>query len=187
LNGTFEIRLRTVRPSLSHGFARARPIAGVEPLQRHSDDGAMEEATRRWRGQQRADLPAAARLTKDRDVARIAAEAPSIVSYPLQRSDHLESAGVAGRGKVLAAKIAEIHVTKNVEALIDRYHDDVVSLGQVCAIKPRCIGGPVAEAAAVEPHHDGTPAAVVEAARPDVDDQAFLGFRAPVRPSRKGA
>ena len=78
-------------------------------------------------------------------------------------------------------------MTKNVEALIDRYHDDVVSLGQVCAIEPRCIGGPVAEAAAVEPHHDGTPAAVVEAARPDVDDQAFLGLLAPVRPSRKGA
>src|SRR4030095_13506512 len=88
-----------------------------------------------------ADLAAAAGLAEDRDVAGIAAEALGIVAHPLQRGAHVERAGVAGLGKVLAAEVGKIHVTKNVEALIDGHHHNVVVLGEAGAIKPRHIGG----------------------------------------------
>jgi hypothetical protein len=119
-----------------HRFRKLRgPLAVVEPDGRTPHyDGAVEQVARRRHRQQRAHLPAAARLAEDRHVAGIAAEALDVVAHPLQRRQHVERAGIAGLGESRAAKLGEVHVAEDVEPLIDSYHHDVVMGGEIGAV-----------------------------------------------------
>src|SRR6187455_3392670 len=53
--------------------------------QRAHDDGAVEQAARRWKGREHRRLAAAARLPEDGDVSRVAAEPRDVVTHPFER------------------------------------------------------------------------------------------------------
>jgi hypothetical protein len=78
-------------------------------------------------GEQGADLSAAARLTEDRDIAGIAADARRVVAHPLQRQHQVEHADVAGLREALAANCRQIEMAEDVEAMVDRDDHDVVA------------------------------------------------------------
>ena len=116
-------------------------LAGVETNHGAAHhDGAMEEAVRGRRREQRAHLPAAARLPEDRDVPGVASEAFDVVPHPLQRGDHVERAGVARLGEFLSADVGKMQVAEDVQALVDRHHHDVVERGEVGPVEPRRVG-----------------------------------------------
>src|SRR5206468_6228977 len=71
-------------------------------------DGAMEQALGSRHPEQRADFSRAARLTEDRDVRRIAAEARNVVAYPLEARDDVLHPDVRRLSVLLAAKLGQI-------------------------------------------------------------------------------
>src|SRR4030095_12930569 len=148
------------------------------------DDGAMEKAAGCRRREKRAYLSATARLTEDRDILRITPEALRVVTYPLQRREHVECAGIAGLAQRFAAEVGQVQMAHDVQALVDRHHYHVVTRGKIGAVQPGHVGGTVAEPAAVVPDHDRALPAVIQAARPDVERQAILAFREPGRSGR---
>ena len=57
-------------------------------------DGAVEEAARCRHRHERLHFAAAARLTEDRHIARVAAELRDVVAHPLQGREHVERARI---------------------------------------------------------------------------------------------
>jgi hypothetical protein len=137
----------------------------------------VEQPLGRRHRQQRADLAAAARLAEDRHVARIAAEARGVVAHPLQRSDDVQHADVAGVGE-LGAGAAQIEMPVDRQPVIDADDHHVAGPRQIRAVVAERRPGAVGIAAAVNPHHHGTLPAVVDDAR---------GRGGPPRPARREA
>ena len=69
------------------------------------DDRLVEESFGPRHCQQRAHLSAAAGLTEDRDIARIAAKAPGVLAHPLERRDQIEKPGIARVREALVADL----------------------------------------------------------------------------------
>ena len=141
---------------LQHGIGQLGcAVALAQPDRRAAlHDGAMEQPARRRHRQQRADLAAAAELAEDRDVARIAAEAVDVVAHPFQCGDHVQRAGIAGRGEIRAADRRQVEEAEDVQPLVHGDDDHVATLGQPRALQPGDVRGAVGERAAMEPHHD---------------------------------
>ncbi len=171
---------------LQHGFGqRVGALAGRDPDRGAAlDHGAVEQAARRRHRQQDADLPAAARLAEDRDIAGIAAERLDIVAHPFERGDEVEHPGIAGMRVALAADIGEVQKAEDVEAMVDADHDDIAAPRQVGAVGHRAVARAVGEGAAMQPDHDRPLRAVADAGRPDVQRQAILALRGSCRPGR---
>ena len=140
------------------------------------DDGLVEQPLGARHGQQRAHLPAAAGLAEDRDIARIAAEAAGMLAHPFQRRDQVEHTGIAGLGEALAARLRQIEMAEDVQAMVDRHDHDIVALREPGAVVARRVGRAVRERAAMQPDHHRAPR-VVEAGRPDMQRQAILADR----------
>src|SRR5438105_681292 len=58
------------------------------------EDRAMEQSLGLRHGQQRRNLPAAARLAKYRHVVRIAAEVRDVIAHPFERGDDIQLADI---------------------------------------------------------------------------------------------
>jgi hypothetical protein len=138
----------------------------------------MKQALRRRHDQQRADLPAAARLAEDRDVGGIAAKRGDVVAHPFERGDHVERAGIARPGETLAADVVEMQVATDVEPVVDADHHDIAAPREVGAVGDRAVAGAIGKGTAVQPHHHRPFSC--ETWRPDIEAQAVLGFRAAV-------
>ena len=146
---------------------------------------AVEQAGRGRHGHERRALRAAAGLAEDRDVARIAAELLDVVADPPQGQDQIEDAGVARVGERLAADLGQEQVAEHVQAVVHGHHRHVAAAAQTGAVGFDLVAGAARVAARVEPHEHGTPAAVTQARRPDVQVQAVFAHR-PAAPTGLG-
>ena len=126
------------------------------------DDGLVEQSFGLRHAEQGAHLSAAARLTENSDVCRVAAKLPDVFLNPFQRLYHVEHAHVAG---VLVFRRAsrKVEEAQNVQAVVDAHHHHVF-LGQLHAGVP-CRRARV-ESAAMQPHHHGF--ATLRVGRPHV-------------------
>src|SRR5262245_65789194 len=86
----------------------------------------MKESRGSGHRHQDSDLSAATRLSKDRDVRRIAAKVRDVVTNPLERRDDVELS-VVGRMRILLAVIAEIEISEEIQPMIETHHDDISS------------------------------------------------------------
>ncbi len=167
-----------LEPERRHELARhARGLVALDELDRRAalDDRAVEQALRGRHREQRRDLAPAAGLSEYGHAARVAAEARDVRAHPAQRVHDVEHAGVARLREIRPDQIAEIGEAEHVEAMVDRYHDDVAAPGEVGAVGHRRRARARREAAAVAPQHH-RPLGAVERRRPDVEDEAVLAF-----------
>src|SRR5262245_11503829 len=116
----------------------------------------MEQTIRyERRGHQKIDLPAATRLTEDRDASWIAAERCNVSLHPLQRLDEIELSVVAG--SVVRRFGREPRVRKVAEwpeTMRDR-HDHGASLRQLRGVVAHHVAAQRIEPAAVKPDQNG--------------------------------
>ena len=140
-------------------------------------DGAMEQALGSRHPEQRADFSRAARLTEDRDVRRIAAEARNVVAYPLEARDDVFHPDVGCLAVLLAAERREMQEAERVQPVRDADDDDVVFAGEIGAVVRNHAGRSGAVAAAVQPHHHRPLSGGVEARRPHVQIEAVFPHR----------
>src|SRR5437899_2419297 len=80
------------------------------------------------------------------------------------------TAATSGRG-------AEVQVSDDVQAMIDADDHDIARAGEIRAVVSERRSGSIRVAAAVNPHHHGTPASVVDAGREHVQHQAVFALR----------
>ena len=140
------------------------------------DDRFVEETFRGRHRQQRAHFATAAGLTEDRHVPGIASEGRDVVAHPLQRRHDVEHADVC-RIHELGACTAKVQVPDDVQAMVDADDHDVARAGEIRAVVAERRAGSIRITAAVDPHHHRTLAAVVDAGREHVQDQAVLALR----------
>ncbi len=165
--------------------------AGVLGLQETGDgtalnDGLVEKALCGRHRHQRGNLAAAARLTENGDVRRIAAERCNVVANPLKRFHDVHHADIAAVC-ILGTISGKVEETERVEAVIERNHDYAVVAGQVRAvITDLFLSAAGAEAATMQPDHDRTLHAVLQATGPDVDPEAVLVGEAVIPVHGKG-
>jgi hypothetical protein len=93
----------------------------------------VEEPLGRRRVHHPNDLPAAARLAEDRDVAGIPAEGLDIVVHPLQGGHQVGGPGVAGV-RVLGAVGREVERADDVQPVVHADSHDVAELGECLAV-----------------------------------------------------
>ncbi len=103
-------------------------------------DRLVEEALGARHCQQGADLSAAAGLTENRDVARVAAEARGVFAHPFQRQHQIKKADIAGPGKSLVADSRKIEVAEDVEPVVDGDDHDIVAPSEIGAVVARRVG-----------------------------------------------
>ena len=125
------------------------------------------------------------RMSEHYGAPGIATEPPDIVAHPFERRDQVEHAGIAGMGIALAAKMGEVQMAEDVEAVVDGDHDDIAAPRQVGAVGDRAVRRAEVKRAAMQPHHDRPLGAVPQAATPDVQGQAILRFRRRIRWTEK--
>ena len=99
-----------------------------------------------------------------------------MLAHPFERGDQVEHAGIAGLGEALAARLRQIEMAEDVQAMVDRHDHDIVALRQPRAVVARRVGRAVRERAAMQPDHHRAPR-VVETGRPDMQRQAILAHR----------
>ena len=116
---------------------------------------AAEQSLRRRHAEQARDLAATTRLTEDRHVRRIAAEARDVVAHPLERGDDVEHADVAGIGELLV-EVRHVEEPEHAEPMVHAHHHDVVVARQVGEVVERPRRRPDGHAAAVQPHEHRT-------------------------------
>jgi hypothetical protein len=134
------------------------------------------QPTRGRHRQQRADFAAAARLAKDRDVARVAAKARDIVAHPAECRDEIQESGVPGMRPDRPAEIGEIQKAKNVKAVVDADDDDIAATRQIGAVGHRPVARAVSKGAAMQPHHDRPLVPVTDPGCPYVQGQTVFSL-----------
>ena len=85
----------------------------------------MKQAFCRRHRHQRGDLCTSARLPENHYVIWIAPEFGDVFPYPLQREDNIKLSGVARIGKFRPAEPRQVRITKCIQAMIDRYEDNL--------------------------------------------------------------
>jgi hypothetical protein len=136
----------------------------------------MEEPRCRRHAEQGADLPAAARLAKNRDVVGVPAERSDVVPHPLEGRSEVERARIARIGVLLAGELGQVEEPEVAEPVIDGHDDHVAASGQPPPVVLRAAAGAGGPGPAVEPHED-RPVAAVGPGREDIQDQAVLALR----------
>jgi hypothetical protein len=136
-------------------------------------DRFVEQPFRGRHSHQRADLTAAPRLAEDGDVGRISAECSDVVADPFECLHDVEHPGIARIGVLLTGNLAQIQVSEQIEAMVQRDDDDVAMAREVCAVVDDEAARRLRIAAAMEPYHDRTPSGA-ERGRPDVQTQAIF-------------
>src|SRR5947208_1308870 len=109
-----------------------------------------------------------------------AAKPPPALPRPRPRAPSTGAVPAAPRpcsGIRLAAEIRQVHEAERVQPMRDADDDDIVLAREVGAVVRNHVGRSGAVAAAVEPDHDGPPAAGVDARGPDVQVQAVFTHR----------
>jgi hypothetical protein len=134
----------------------------------------MEQAAGGRHRQQRADFGPAAGLAEDHHIRRIAAEPGDVVADPVQARDEVEHADVARRGIFLSTDLSEVQIAEDVQAMVDRDDHHVAATRERGSVDPRPGAALLGESATVDPEHHRALAPVVDAWRPDVEDQAVL-------------
>ena len=157
-------------------FAVLRRIFFDEVGDTALDDGLVEEARGGGHLHKRVDLHAAAGLAEDGDVVRVAAETGDVVPHPPQGHDDVVHARGAGEG-VLLSKFGEVEIAQDVQPVVDGDHHHVSPAAEILAvIADQFQGRAVAEAAAVDPEHDGLLRRLVQRRRPDVEHLTVLAL-----------
>ena len=134
----------------------------------------MNKALGRRHGGYHADLGAAAGLADYGDVARIASEVGNIVMDPLESSDYVEHADIAGMQVFLPSYRREIGISESVQTVVDRAEHYIAVLRQVLAAVAVLLDGVAAgETATMQPYDDRALAGV-QVRRPDVQAEAVL-------------
>ena len=115
---------------------------------------ALEQTLRGGNAHQGHHLAAAARLTKDRHIFRVAAEVGNILVDPFERLDVVHHAQIP-RVFVFFAIGGKIKVTQAIQAGVDRYEYDIAILSKVVAIVGCAFdAGTGGITAAMEPNDD---------------------------------
>ena len=114
-------------------------------------DCPLEQSLRRGRDQLRADTQPAGRLTEDRHVLRVAAEARDVVLHPLERELLVHQAVVAGVVRLgPGAQRGMREEAEQAEPVVDR-HDHNTLLDEVDRVVVAALAAD--QRAAVDPHH----------------------------------
>jgi hypothetical protein len=113
-------------------------------------------------------------LAEQHHAAGVAAEARDVVPHPLQRENQVEQADIAGRRIVGAGEMREEEMTEGGETMVQRHHHHIAAPAQPRAVIERPRARAVAVFAAVDVDHHRSPAAVGEAAGPDVQIETVL-------------
>ena len=141
------------------------------------DDRLLEETVRVGCLSERRDLSAAARLTEDRHVLRIAAESRDVFLHPFQGGHEIRNAHVHGI-LILLAVHGEIQMSEGIQTVVNGdEHDAVVFREAVAFIGHVLDGGTGRIAAAVEPDHDRLLCRRVNRIRPHIQVLAMLRLR----------
>ena len=99
-----------------------------------------------------------------------------MLTHPLQCGDQVEHPGIAGLGEALAARLRQIEMAEDVQAMVDGYDHDIVASCEPRAVIAWRVGRAVRERAAMQPDHHRAPC-IVQSGRPDMQRQAVLADR----------
>ena len=135
----------------------------------------MEKPFRGGERHQHCDLPAATRLTEDRDVPGVAAELADVVTHPLEREHQVRERQVHRPREALvhAGQPRQPHVSQGVESVSERDDDHVVLPRQFGTVVEDRVSGTRPLPTAMEPDHHRPPAAI-SGWCPHVEPQAVL-------------
>ncbi len=156
------------------GALRRSGLREATQLRAALDAGLVEQPLRGGHGQQRADLEAAAGLSPDHHVGRVAAEGLDVGLEPAQGGDDVEHALVAGARVLGAADLAQIKITQQPQAVVGGHDHDIVGGGQARAIFVLGAARSAGVAAAMAIDHHRTLAPFCYRGCPDVQYEAVL-------------
>lgn len=134
-------------------------------------DGAVEQARRQRRGEQRGHAARAGGFAEDGDIARVAAEGRGIVAHPAQGGDLVVQAQIRHE---FVTERGQVEEAQRTQPVVDSDHDHIAGLGQPFAVVDGLGCGAQAERAAVQPHHDRAEFVARIGGGPDIEPQAVL-------------